>query len=91
MNKSQIISLPLSLTILTLVACDSRDASHRIVGQLESDRIEITAEVSEPIVERAVIEGQSVAAGQLLITQDTSRINSRIAEARASEAQARAA
>ncbi|MCH8073626.1 MAG: hypothetical protein IIA09_16960 [Proteobacteria bacterium] len=90
MNKSQIISLPLSLTILTLVACDSRDASHRIVGQLESDRIEITAEVSEPIVERAVIEGQSVAAGQLLITQDTSRIESRIAEARASEAQARA-
>ena len=90
MNKSQIISLPLLLTILTLAACDSHDASHRIVGQLESDRIEITAEVSEPIVERAVIEGQSVAAGQLLITQDTSRIESRIAEARASEAQARA-
>ena len=90
MNKSKIVSLCVSLTVLTLVACDSQDANHRIVGQLESDRIEITAEVSEPIVERAVIEGQSVEAGHLLITQDTARIESRIAEARANELQARA-
>ncbi len=46
--------------------------------------------MSEPIVERAVIEGQSVAAGDLLISQDTSRIESRIAEATASKLQARA-
>ena len=90
MNKSITISRPFSLALLTLVACDSPDASHRIVGQLESDRIEITAEVSEPIVERAVIEGQSVDAGHLLITQDTARIESRLAEARANELQARA-
>ncbi len=90
MNKSTTISLPLSLALLTLVACDSPDAAHRIVGQLESDRIEITAEVSEPIVERAVIEGQPVVAGQLLITQNTARIESRITEARANELQARA-
>lgn len=72
------------------MACDSQEANQRIVGQLESDRIEITAEVSEPIVERAVIEGQSVDAGHLLITQDTARIESRLAEARANELQARA-
>ncbi len=72
------------------MACDSQKANQRIVGQLESDRIEITAEVSEPIIERGVIEGQEVVAGDSLISQDTSRIESRIAEAKASEMQARA-
>ena len=87
MNKSTTILLFLSLT---LMACDSQEANQRIVGQLESDRIEITAEVSEPIIERGVIEGQEVVAGDSLISQDTSRIESRIAEAKASEMQARA-
>ena len=90
MNKSKIMSLGVSLTMLMLVACDSQDENQRIVGQLESDRIEITAEVSEPIIERAVTEGQSVDAGHLLIRQDTARIESRIAEAKANELQARA-
>lgn len=90
MNKSICVSLLVSLTLLTLVACDARDANHRIVGQLESDRIEITAEVAEPIVERAVMEGQAVDAGQLLIVQDTARIDTRIDEAKAIEKQARA-
>ena len=73
-----------------LAACDSPNADQRIVGQLESDRIEITAEVSEPIIERAVIEGQEVEAGDLLVRQDTARIESRIAEAKAVALQARA-
>ena len=90
MKKLKILSLGLSLTMLTIVACDSRDENQRIVGQLESDRIEITAEVSERIIERAVIEGQSVDAGHLLIRQDTARIESRIAEAMANALQARA-
>jgi HlyD family secretion protein len=76
--------------LISLAACDVQDANTRIVGQLESDRVEITAEIAEPIIERAVIEGQAVAAGELLISQDTSRIESRIAEARAGELQARA-
>lgn len=87
MNNSKTMLLVFSLM---LVACDSQESNKRVVGQLESDRIEITAEVSEPIVERAVIEGQSVDSGHLLISQDTSRIESRIAEAKASELQARA-
>jgi HlyD family secretion protein len=88
MKKIKTISI--CVASILLVACDSRDANQRIVGQLESDRIEITAEVAEPIIERAVIEGQSVVAGTLLIRQDRSRIESRIAEAKASELQARA-
>ncbi len=88
MRNSKTISLLVALTLLA--ACDAQDANQRIVGQLESDRIEITAEVAEPIIERAVIEGQAVKAGALLISQDTSRIESRLAEAKASELQARA-
>jgi len=88
MKKIKTISI--CVASILVVACDSPDENQRIVGQLESDRIEITAEVAEPIIERTVIEGQSVVAGALLIRQDTSRIESRIAEAKASELQARA-
>jgi len=73
-----------------LVACGGTDNEQRIVGQLESDRVEIVAEVSEPILERAIIEGQQVERGQLLIRQDTSRIETAIAEAKAYELQTRA-
>ena len=90
MNRLATLTLGPALTLLVLVACDARDTNRRIVGQLESDRIEITAEVQEPIVQRPVIEGQSVEAGQLLIRQDTSRIEASIAAARARELQARA-
>ena len=78
------------IALIFLAACDARDTGQRIVGQLESDRIEITAEVHEPIVERPVIEGQSVTAGTLLIRQNSARIEARIAEARAAQLQARA-
>lgn len=78
------------LAAALLVACDATDDMRRIVGQLESDRAEITAEVSEPILERTVIEGQQVERGQLLIRQDTSRIEATIAEAQAYELQTRA-
>lgn len=88
MNRRGAISL--CVTLMLLGACDSADENRRVVGQLESDRIEITAEVAEPIIERAVIEGQGVKAGELLIRQDTARIESRIAEARASALQAQA-
>jgi len=90
MNKLTALALGPALTLLALAACESGDVNSRIVGQLASDRIEITAEVSEPIIERAIIEGQPVDAGQLLIRQDTSRIEARIAEATASALQARA-
>lgn len=78
------------LSAAALVACDGADNGQRIVGQLESDRVEIVAEVSEPILERAIIEGQQVERGQLLIRQDTSRVETAIAEAKAYELQTRA-
>ena len=73
-----------------LVGCSDADESNRLVGQLESDRIELTAEVSEPIIERVVMEGQAVSAGQILIRQDTARVLARIDEAEATLQQTRA-
>lgn len=64
-----------------LVACNPDVDQQRVVGQMESDRVEIVAEFSEPITERAVAEGDTVAAGDLIIRQDPSRIDARIAEA----------
>ena len=88
MNRLILMVLVLLASLLT--ACDRADDTQRIVGQLESDRVEIAAEVSEPILERTVIEGQQVERGQLLIRQDTSRIETAIAQAKAFELQTRA-
>jgi len=81
MSQKITIALAAMLFVSMLTACDRGDDARRIVGQLESDRVEITAEVSEPIIERAVIEGQKVERGQLLTQQDTSRIETAISEA----------
>lgn len=71
-----------TIAILPLLsACDSSRDDHRVVGELASDRIELTAEVNEPIVEISAIEGQAVMAGQVLIRQDESRAKTRLADA----------
>ena len=75
---------------LALAACELGGEPARIVGQLESDRVELTADVTEPIVEILVAEGELVAQGQVLVRQDAARATARLAEAEASVAQARA-
>ena len=86
------MKLKYSLLMLSLVlmACDAANEDPRVVGQLESDRIEIRSEVFEPIVEIAVAEGQSVSKGDLLLRQDDARISARIDETEAALAQSRA-
>lgn len=78
----------LVITALVLGACDTAQDSNRLVGQLESDRIELVAEYAEPVIERAIAEGQQVTANQLLIRQDTARIDAVILQAEATRAQA---
>lgn len=73
-----------------IAACAPSDGDMRSVGQLESDRIEITAEFAEPITARLVSEGQPVRRGDALIRLDSSRIETAIAEATAAMAQSRA-
>jgi HlyD family secretion protein len=69
-----------ALTGALLGACDASDEAHRVVGELASDRLEITAEFSEPIVEIVTAEGAAVSKGQILVRQDTSRAEARLAE-----------
>lgn len=73
-----------------LAGCDWAEDPRRIVGYLESDRVEIAADVAEPIVRIVVREGQGVAAGELLMEQDTARIEAELAAAEAALAQANA-
>ena len=78
------------LLAAVLQGCEGADESRRVVGQLESDRIEIAADVAEPILHIAVVEGQAVAKGDLLLMQDSSRTEARLGEAQARLAQSRA-
>ena len=88
-NKHPLIAVLLTGALL-LSACADSDDEDRVVGQLESDRIELTAEFNEPITSRLAIEGQWVESGQELFQQDTQRIESRIAEAEAINLRAKA-
>ena len=82
--------LSLYFCIATLGGCEPSGGDGRSVGQLESDRIELTAEFAEPILVWKVIEGQSVSRGDVLVDQDRSRIEAAIDEAAAALAQGRA-
>ncbi len=79
MNKK--LQLLLVSATLLLAACDSNGDKLRIVGELASDRIELTAEAAEPITEILVAEGEQVTQGQILMRQDSQRANARFAEA----------
>lgn len=70
----------LALAGALLGACDASGDPYRVVGELASDRLEITAEVSEPIVEVVTAEGEAVSKGQVLVRQDTSRAEAKLAE-----------
>ncbi len=88
MNKrTQLLAL---FAVLFGSACSSETAAPRIVGELASDRVELTAEAGEPILEILVAEGEEVAAGQVLIKQDASRAIAKLAEAEAAFLQSQA-
>ncbi len=67
--------------LLALAGC--AEAPLQAYGQLESDRVEVVAESDEPIVEIAALEGDALAAGALILRQDTARLDIRIREAQA--------
>ena len=75
---------------LLLVACESSTQDNGVVGELSSDRVEITAEFGEPITAITVAEGAEVAAGDVLVEQDASRAEARLREADAALGQVRA-
>ncbi len=87
MNKLAPVIL---LLPVVLAGCGGTDDPNRVIGALASDRIELTAESAEPITRIAVVEGETVAAGQVLIEQDTGRAEARLADAEAVLGQAKA-
>jgi HlyD family secretion protein len=78
------------VSTLILGACGSSTDTGRFVGELASDRIELTAEVAEPIIEILIAEGETVTKGQVLMRQDAQRATARLAEAVAALGQAQA-
>jgi len=78
------------LAAMVVAACDNADDLNLAVGELASDRIELVAEVNEPILEILVAEGEAVTAGQLILRQDDTRTSARLREAEAAVGQARA-
>ena len=79
------------LMALTIVAgCGDVESPYRVVGELASDRVEITPESNEPITSIAVSEGETLRAGQVLLEQDRRRAAARLAEANAALRQANA-
>lgn len=71
------------VTLTAMTGCGDGDSPNVAVGELASDRVELTAETNEPIVAVHVAEGDVVAAGQLLVEQDARRASVRLAEAEA--------
>lgn len=78
------------LIAISLVACSPGTTNNRAVGELVSDRIELTAEVAEPITAIAVVEGTAVVAGDVLVQQNADRAIAKLKEATASLAEVQA-
>ncbi len=74
---------------VTLFGCD-RGRPDLLPGTIERDRIEISAETTDPITERRVREGQTVKLGDTLIVQDTSIARAQLDGAQADIAQRQA-
>ena len=80
----------LALALFVLTGCGDGENPNLAVGQLASDRIELTAETNEPIFAINVAEGARVDAGRVLVEQDARRAMARRAEAAAALGQSRA-
>ena len=79
------------IVMLSAIAgCGDGENLNVAVGELASDRIELAAETNEPIVTIRVAEGDKVAAGQVLVEQDSRRAAARLAEAEAALGQLQA-
>jgi len=64
--------------LMLLTGCSQDESPFPLVGTLERDRIEITAETWEFLLEVHVTEGDVVEEGQLLMRQDTTRAQAQL-------------
>jgi len=73
------------LGLVALAGCNRSSAPPPLLGTLEWDRIAAVAEVSEPITQILVKEGDTVAADQAVMTLDPRRTQAQLDAARADE------
>lgn len=90
MSRKVLLTLPWLAQLALSTACSTSEDVPRAVGQLESDRVEISADVAEPIDTILVREGQAVVTGDPLLDQNRARIDARTAETQAALAQSQA-
>jgi len=69
--------------LMMLSACSRYSGPPALLGTLEWDRIAVPAEVSEPITQILVKEGDQVEPQQLLLTLDAQRVQAQVDAARA--------
>jgi len=72
-----------AVALFALAACARNDTPPALLGTLEWDRIGVPAEVSEPITEIFVHEGDTVTTDQLLLKLDAQRIQAQVDAAQA--------
>ncbi|MCP5143921.1 MAG: HlyD family efflux transporter periplasmic adaptor subunit [Gammaproteobacteria bacterium] len=75
---------------LMVAGCDNGGSTNVAMGTLERDRIELSADTDEAIVEINVREGDAVASGEQLLRQDDARLQAQLEIARAQNAVAQA-
>jgi HlyD family secretion protein len=75
------------VAMLALAACAGGEPSE-VLGTLERDRLELVAESNERLVELPVQEGDRVARGALLARQEAGTMEPRLAQGRATVAEA---
>jgi HlyD family secretion protein len=83
MSYSTRITLLLVAGALAMSAGCQRHEVSSIVGTLEWDRIELTADAAEPIIAIAAHAGETVAAGQVVLTLDARLAQAQLEQARA--------
>lgn len=76
------------LAALVVSACAGGDDPQEVLGTLERDRLELIAESNERLVELFVEEGDRVTAGAPLARQEAGTMEPRLAQSRASLAEA---
>jgi HlyD family secretion protein len=79
----------LPVMLVALSACDNNDKTF-MVGTLERDRVEVSAESNEPIIAIHVSDGQMLEAGDLMFEQDPARLENLLAQQIALKAQSAA-